>query len=86
MSVITWVSNTYHSFPEVSNGNHQPIMKLVLVIQMTYKILVLKAGAENTAVKRGAHAQFLPKLLLNKVLNFQKFLLSSPNLRQTLKS
>ena len=41
---------------------------------------------EHTAVKRGARAQFPPKLSLNKVLNFRKFSLSSPKLRQSLKS
>ena len=40
----------------------------------------------HTAVKRGARAQFPPKLSLNKVLNFRKFSLSSPKLRQSLKS
>ena len=40
----------------------------------------------HTAVKRGARAQFPPKLSLNKVLNFPKFSLSSPKLRQSLKS
>ena len=40
----------------------------------------------GTAVKRGARAQFPPKLSLNKVLNFRKFSLSSPKLRQSLKS
>ena len=44
------------------------------------------AGIEHTAVKRGARAQFPPKLSLNKVLNFRKFSLSSPKLRQSLKS
>ena len=39
-----------------------------------------------TAVKQGARAQFPPKLSLNKVLNFRKFSLSSPKLRQSLKS
>ena len=43
-------------------------------------------GFTHTAVKRGARAQFPPKLLLNKVLNFQIFSLSSPKLRQSLKS
>ena len=36
----------------------------------------------HTAVKRGARAQFPPKLSLNKVLNFRKFSLSSAKLRQ----
>ena len=40
----------------------------------------------HTAVKRVARAQFQPKLSLNKVLNFRKFSLSSPKLRQSLKS
>ena len=40
----------------------------------------------HTAVKRGVRAQFPPKLSLNKVLNFRKFSLSSPKLRQSLKS
>ena len=40
----------------------------------------------HTAVKRGARAQFPPKLSLNQVLNFGKFSLSSPKLRQSLKS
>ena len=43
-------------------------------------------GGGHTAVKRGARAQFPPKLSLNKVLNFRKFSLSSPKLRQSLKS
>ena len=38
----------------------------------------------HTAVKRVARAQFQPKLSLNKVLNFRKFSLSSPKLRQSL--
>ena len=38
----------------------------------------------HTAVKWGARAQFPPKLSLNKVLNFPKFSLSSPKLRQSL--
>ena len=42
--------------------------------------------AAHTAVKRVARAQFQPKLSLNKVLNFRKFSLSSPKLRQSLKS
>ena len=40
----------------------------------------------HKAVKRGARAQFPPKLSLDKVLNFRNFLLSSPKLRQSLKS
>ena len=40
----------------------------------------------HTAVKRGARAQFPPKLSLNKVLNFRKFSLLSPKLRQSRKS
>ena len=40
----------------------------------------------HTAVKREAHAQYSPKLSLNKVLNFRTFSLSSPKLRQSLKS
>ena len=40
----------------------------------------------HTAVKRGARAQFPPKLSLKKVLNFRKFPLSSLKLRQSLKS
>ena len=40
----------------------------------------------HTAVKRGARAPFSPKLSLNKVLIFRKFSLSSPKLRQSLKS
>ena len=47
---------------------------------------VLRTRVGHTAVKRGARAQFPPKLLLNKVLNFRKFSLSSPKLRQSLKS
>ena len=50
------------------------------------KQLLGELGIVHTAVKRGARAQFSPKLSLNKVLNFRKFLLSSPKLRQSLKS
>ena len=52
-------------------------------------LLVRRWGSRplaHTAVKRGARAQFPPKPWLNKVLNFQKFSLSSPKLRQSLKS
>ena len=45
-----------------------------------------RALDSHTAVKRGARAQFPPKLSLNKVLNCRKFSLSSPKLRQSLKS
>ena len=45
-----------------------------------------KRGAHHTEVKRGARAQFPQKLSLNKVLNFRKFSLSNPKLRQSLKS
>ena len=46
----------------------------------------IESSGSHTAVKRGARAQFPPKLSLNKVLNFPKFSLSSPKLRQSLKS
>ena len=45
-----------------------------------------RLGPAHTAVKRGARAQFPPKLSLNKVLNCGKFSLSGPKLRQSLKS
>ena len=43
-------------------------------------------GSTHTEVKRGAGTQFLPKLLLNKVVNLGTFSLSSLKLRQSLKS
>ena len=43
-------------------------------------------GVGYTVVKHGAYAQFPPKLLLNKVLNFWTFSLSSTKLRPSLKN
>ena len=40
----------------------------------------LRRAFVHTAVKGGARAHFPPKLSLYKVLNFDKFLLSSPKL------
>ena len=47
---------------------------------LKYKLVVVNAWVDipevrfpHTAVKRGARAQFPPKLSLNKVLNFRKF-------------
>ena len=40
-----------------------------------------EVGVSQTAVKCRAHAQFPPKLLLNNVLNCQKFSLSKPQVK-----
>ena len=54
----------------------------------TWKRLLLHKSTFHTAVKRGARAQCAvpAKTSLDKILNFRKFSLSSPKLRQSLKS
>ena len=80
-SIITTTLVVVGTCPKLKFKSSSKRHPLCITIMLAYR-----PGLFHTAVKRVARAQFQPKLSLNKVLNFRKFLLSSLKLRQSLKS